>query len=61
MKQAKVIADKFSAATKLVKGQKLYARAGEKVTIISEFGNVLIVEKENKERFPILKTEIQIL
>jgi len=56
-----VIADKYSAATKSVKGPKLYAKAGEKVLIIADYGIVLIVEKENKERFPILKTEIKIL
>ena len=61
MKKAVVIADKYSASTKVSKGQKLYAKAGERVTIISDFGGVFIVEKENKERFPILKTEIRIL
>lgn len=61
MSKAVVIADKYSSAIKSNKGQKLYAKAGEKVTIISEHGNVLIVERETKERFPILKTEIQIL
>ena len=61
MERAVVIADKYSASTKAAKGQRLYAKAGEKVLIISDYGNVLIVEKENKERFPILKTEIRIL
>lgn len=56
-----VIADKYSASTKQAKGQRLYAKSGEKVTVIADYGNVMIVENSSKLRFPILKTEIRFL
>ena len=60
MQWAIVKADKYSASTKQAKGQRLYAKAGERVMVIADYGNVMIVENTSKLRFPILKTEIQL-
>ena len=43
--------DKYSYG----KDKTLYGKAGDKVTIISDNGNVLIVENKKKERFSVPK------
>jgi hypothetical protein len=36
-----------------------YGHSGDKVTVISERGNMLIVENEKKERFPVKAEDVQ--
>jgi hypothetical protein len=52
--------DVFSFFHSSDKDRKPYGRKGGKVTIISDRGNVLIVENTNKERFPVTICELKI-
>ena len=50
-----IIKDEISMFTK----KKVYALAGDKVTVLSTSGNVAIVEKENGERFSTLLSNLK--
>lgn len=52
--EAIIIADVISGNRKTV-----YALSGDKVKVIDNRDNVVIVEKENGERFPTLKINIK--
>lgn len=54
MNTAKLIEDVFSYK------KTKYASKGDEVKIISEHGEVLIVENKNGNRFPVKKIEIKI-
>lgn len=49
-----LIADKLSND----KEKTLYAKAGEKLTVISDCGNVYIVENKKGNRFSVKKDEV---
>ena len=40
--------------------KKIYGKRGDEVKIISDKGNVFIVEATNKSRFAVLKTEVTV-
>lgn len=51
----KLLSDRYALNDK----KKLYAKAGEEVTLIKDNGNVLIVASKKGERFPVRKEEVE--